>query len=197
MLIVKKKKKVYPGYINVRDKEAMKEFVNFALATRPLDLMIANAGITATNCGLRDSIDVLDTNVMGVLHTIVPALDYLMQLPDQERARLKPQVVIMSSLGGWIPSRTLYMAPYSASKIAIRSLAISLREALRVENIGVTTFCPGFTESRMVDLQISQGIPSKGIMPMGITKINDALDIMEDAISQNKAEVGFIAFFFA
>ena len=111
----------------------MKDFVYSAFAKRRLDLIIANAGVTASTCGLRDSFDVLETNVMGVLHTIVPSIDLLMQLNDEERKLIKPQVVIMSSLGGWVASRTLYMAPYSASKVAVRTLAISLREALRRE----------------------------------------------------------------
>lgn len=97
----------------------------------------------------------------------------------------------MSSLGGWIPSRTLFMTPYTTSKIALRALGISLRETLREEGIGVTTICPGFTESRMVTLQESQGITRAGLLPMGVTSIESATEKMVSAIERDAPEVAW------
>ena len=112
----------------------------------PIDLVIANAGISGGTGGAADGawVDseyrIFDVNVQGVLNTLLPLVPRMM-------ARGAGQIGIMSSLAsfnGW-PG-----APgYSASKAAVRVYGESLRGALAGRGVGVSVICPGFVASRI------------------------------------------------
>lgn len=66
---------VYGKIIDVTDKDAMNNWINECNQTAPLNLVIANAGIgmpTETNEAIYQT---FDTNVNGVLNTVIPTLD--------------------------------------------------------------------------------------------------------------------------
>jgi short-subunit dehydrogenase len=134
--------KIYP--VDVRASDAVASIIDACESASPLDLVIANAGISAgTGSGgetAAQTREIFAINVDGVLNTVLPALPYM-------RTRCKGQVAIMSSLAGF---RGLPGAPaYAASKAAVKSWGEGLRGALAAEGIGVSVICPGFVESGM------------------------------------------------
>ena len=125
----------------------MDSWVTAADDQTPLDLVIANAGVSA---GTRkrpaadhwSDADVFATNVDGVVHTVTPSLKRM-------RRRNQGQIAIMSSLASF---RAFGESPaYCASKAAVRFYAAGLRRAHAKDGIGVSVICPGFVRSPMTD----------------------------------------------
>jgi len=138
---------VTASVIDVMDRTAMTQFVEQADDERPLDLVIANAGISGGTGGGGESDgqarEIFDINLTGVLNTIHPAIDRM-------RPRRRGQVAVMSSLAAL---RGFPGAPaYSASKAAVKIYAEALRGALAGDGVGVSAICPGFVKSRMTDV---------------------------------------------
>ena len=130
--------------VDVADRAAMAAWVAAADAMAPLDLVVANAGISAGTGLLGESADqarrIFAVNLDGVLNTVLPALPAL-------RARRRGQIAIVSSLASF---RGLAGAPaYAASKGAIRLWGEGLRGAVAADGIGVSVICPGFVTTRM------------------------------------------------
>ncbi|MDA8229870.1 MAG: SDR family NAD(P)-dependent oxidoreductase [Magnetospirillum sp.] len=130
--------------IDVADREAMAAWVTAADARAPLDLVVANAGISAGSGMLGESGDqvraILATNIDGVVNTVLPALPGM-------QARGRGQIAIMSSLASF---RGMPGAPaYCASKAAVRVWGEGLRGWLAPSGIHVSVICPGFVTTRM------------------------------------------------
>ncbi len=135
---------VYPG--DVRDPVAMREAgANFISRFGVPDIVIANAGISVgTLTQHAEDTDVfravLDTNVLGIVHTFQPFLDAML-------AAQRGALVGIASLAGFrgLPGA----GAYCASKAA----AIAYLESLRVEMYGrrvdVITICPGYIATSM------------------------------------------------
>ncbi len=137
---------VETALISVTDQTKMKEWIEDADAAHPIDLIIANAGISGGTGGVMEGepIDqarhIFDVNLMGVINTIAPAL-------PRFTARGKGQIAIISSLAGY---RGFPGAPaYSASKGAVRFYGEALRGAVRKSGVKINVIMPGFVESRM------------------------------------------------
>ncbi len=119
----------------------------------PLDLVIASAGIAhqqlTHNLDLDAFTSLLQTNVQGVFHTLVPAIDAM--LP-----RGQGQVVAISSLAAFhaIPR----MGSYCATKAALTYQLEGLHWHLKPQGITVTTLCPGFINTEMTTQQQVPGI---------------------------------------
>ena len=64
-------------YVDVKDAEAMAKLIKEADKRAPLDLVIANAGVTARIDGLKDSPWVFDTNMKGMLNTVLPTISVM------------------------------------------------------------------------------------------------------------------------
>lgn len=132
--------------LDVSDGGAVAGWVEDAEAAAPLDLVIANAGISAGTGGGGESAEqvrqIFAVNVDGAINTVLAALPAM-------RARRYGQVAIMSSLAGFVGFPG---APaYCASKAAVRVWGESLRGWLFPEGIRVSVICPGFVESRITD----------------------------------------------
>lgn len=133
--------------LDVADKDAMAAWIEAADEAHPLDLVIANAGISAgSHKGEEETCEqiraVFATNVDGVLNTILPILPRM-------RERKKGQVAIMSSLAGF---RGFAQSPaYCASKAAERVLGEGLRLRLKPHGVQVSVICPGFVKTPMTD----------------------------------------------
>jgi short-subunit dehydrogenase len=164
--------------VEVTDAAAMDTWLAEADAAAPLDLVIANAGISAgTGRGgetAEQARQIFRTNIDGVINTVQPAI-----------ARMQPRrrghIAIVSSLAAY---RGFPGAPaYCASKAAVRAYGEALRGALHGENIGVTVICPGFVESGMTAV-------NKYPMPMLMTA-ERAAERIHWAIARNKASVAF------
>jgi len=134
--------------LDVTDVGTLADWIDKFDRQYPLDLVIANAGVSST---LRpgeameswDSVRrVFDTNVYGVLATIHPAIERM-------RQRGSGQIALISSLGAYVG---MPISPaYNGSKAAIKVYGEGLRGSLAPQGIGVTVVCPGFVKSAMSD----------------------------------------------
>ncbi len=129
---------------DVRDATALRAWIEAEDDKAPLDLVIANAGVS--RAGLED-LDyearlrsVLATNIEGVVNTVQPALDRM-------RARKRGQVAIMSSIASFIGMPGA--VAYSTSKAAIRIYGEGLRGAVRGDGVEVSVICPGYIRSHL------------------------------------------------
>jgi short-subunit dehydrogenase len=146
---------VYVDICDVTDETAMKRAIADSDAIAPLDLVIANAGIsggTGAAAGSDSAVmaepagqahAIFATNVTGVLNTIEPAIALMGK-------RGKGQIAIMSSLAsfnGWPGAPA-----YSASKAAVRVYGEALRGKLAKRGISVSVICPGFIRTPMTEV---------------------------------------------
>lgn len=130
--------------IDVTDRAAMARWLEDCERARPIDLVIANAGIGAgTEEGAESEAqtrDIFAVNLDGVLNTVLPLIPRFL-------ARGRGQIALMSSLASF---RGFPGAPtYCASKAALRVWGEGLRGDLRARGVEVSVICPGFVVSRM------------------------------------------------
>lgn len=124
------------GVGDVRDRAALAAWIESRDRARPIDLVIANAGISG-----RPAEETIAVNVLGVINTIEPILPAM-------RERRCGTLAIVSSLAAW---RGLPTAPaYGASKAAVRLWGEGLRARLRPHGIDVCVVCPGFVATPLV-----------------------------------------------
>ena len=143
-----------------------------------LDLVIANAGISAGTSGKNESLDqvktIFATNIDGVLNLIHPAIEKML-------LRKKGQIALTSSLAGF---RGLPSSPaYSASKSAIRVYAESLRGNLGKFGIEVNAICPGYVKTPMTDV-------NEFPMPF-LMEVEKAAQIIKTGLAKNKSRIAF------
>lgn len=164
--------------VDVTDARSVKAWVESCEAVAPLDLVIANAGISA-GTGKGDETEaqakaIFETNVGGVLHTIFPALHLM-------RMRRRGQIALMASLAGF---RGLPGAPaYCASKAAVRLYGEALRAELAPQGVEINVICPGFIETPMTDVN---GFP----MPFLLSP-ERAAAIVRRGLARNKGRIVF------
>lgn len=144
--------------IDVTDAEALGAWINAADARAPLDLVIANAGVSTVTLGTGDDGPALTRrvfaiNVDGVLNTVLPALERMRARPLPARGRWslagpwRGQIAIVSSLAGM---RGMPGAPaYSASKAAEKAWGEALAVRLAPQGIAVSVVLPGFVDTPM------------------------------------------------
>ena len=166
------------GIIDVTDKEAMAKFIAHADDTPPMDLVIANAGISSGSFEGDETIamaeKVFDVNFAGVINTIHPLIERM-------KARGRGHIAIMSSLAGIC---ALPSAPaYSASKAAVRVYGDALRGMLRPYNIHVSVICPGWIRTPLTD---KNTFPMPFIMP-----VERAIHIITRNLEKKKARIAF------
>ena len=136
---------VHALVIDVRHGAAMAAWMRECDDIRPLDLVIANAGISAGTAGQDGENEemtrtILAVNLDGVLNTVFPAMAAM-------RPRRRGQIAIMASLAGY---RGFPGAPaYCASKAAVKVWGEGLRGRLAHDGIRVSVICPGFVVSRI------------------------------------------------
>lgn len=132
--------------LDVVDAHALGSWVEAIDREWPLDLVIANAGITGGLAAgqrsetLADVHRMMSINFGGVcntLHPVIPAM----------RRRRRGQLALMSSLAAL---RGLPYSPaYCASKAALKAYGESLRASLHPEGIDVTVVLPGFVNTAL------------------------------------------------
>ncbi|MSO80436.1 MAG: SDR family NAD(P)-dependent oxidoreductase [Alphaproteobacteria bacterium] len=136
--------------IDVRDAAAMAGWIAGADAAAPLDLVIANAGVSAgTGSGeaASQARDIFAINLNGAANTVLPALNLMRARPRQADDRPRGQVALMASLAAF---RGFAGAPaYCASKAALRAWGEALRALHRADAIEVSVVCPGFVRTAM------------------------------------------------
>lgn len=138
---------VETAVVDVRDLDAMTAVLESWDDKNPVDLVIANAGISGgSGRAAREAAapvrDIFDTNVTGMLNTIHPLIPRM-------TARKRGQIALMSSMAGF---RGMPNAPaYSASKVAVRAYGEALRPLLRKQGVIVSTIFPGFVKTPLTD----------------------------------------------
>ena len=137
--------------IDVTDAAAMAKWIAEIEDKRPLDLVVANAGVSAGTGGGAEAAEqvrrVVATNIDGVMNTVLPAIDAMLaRNPDASKIQ-RGQIAIMSSLAGF---RGIPGAPaYCASKAAVRTYGEAIRGELHHRGIKVSVICPGYIRTRM------------------------------------------------
>ena len=169
---------VESALLDVADAAAMAEWLALADKIRPLDLVIANAGVALPSGMLRERDTrvrlTLAVNLMGVINTVEPAIQLM-------APRRRGQIAIMSSLAGFrgMPSA----GAYSASKAAVKAYGEALRGELAPLGIEVNVICPGFVKSRITDA-------NKFPMPL-LMESKRAAAIIRRGLARNKARIAF------
>jgi short-subunit dehydrogenase len=164
--------------VDVTDRAAMAAAVAAADEAGPLDLVIANAGISSGGAEGKDPAAkarrILAVNLDGVLNTVEPARPRM-------TARGAGQIALMSSLAGFrgIPG----MGPYAASKAAVRVYGEALRVELRQRGVRVSVICPGFIRTPMTD-----GAPFP--MPM-LMEVEDAAAAIRRGLDRGRPLIAF------
>lgn len=170
---------VIADVLDVARRDAMVEWIAGLDSARPLDLVVANAGISAGtgDIGGEDEAqarDIFAVNLDGVLNTLWPAIDVM-------RRRRAGQLAIVSSIVGF---RGLPGAPaYSASKAAVLAYGDALRVGLAGDGIVVSVICPGFVESRITE---TNDFPMPFLMPA-----DKAAAIIKRGLARGRARIVF------
>ena len=175
---------VMAATVDAADADATARFVAAAHGHRPLDLAIANAGISAGTGAGGESAEqakrILAVNIDGVLNTLFPAIDR-MRAKSRAGGAPRGQVAIMSSLAGF---RGFPGAPaYCASKAAVKVWGEALRGELHAEGIEVTVICPGYVRTPMTQ-------HNRFRMPL-IMSAERAARICRRGLAANRARIAF------
>jgi short-subunit dehydrogenase len=179
-----KKYKGFIGYfnVNVTDKDEMESLILSLDDKYKIDIIIANAGISAGVSGIdfksenfnKIAYDIFNTNVFGVFNTIHPIIERFKQ-------RKSGNIIIISSMSAFFGMDSALF--YASSKAAIKSYGEGLRVLLKPLNINVTTIFPGFVQSNITKANNFK-------MPL-FMNANKAAKIIFNGIIKNK---GYIAF---
>lgn len=137
---------VETALLDVRDRDGMAGWIAACDADAPLDLVVANAGISGGTGGGGEADDqarrIFDVNVTGVMNTVQPALAAM-------APRGRGQVALMASMAAF---RGFPGAPaYCATKACVRIWGEALRAQWRGRGIAVNVICPGFVRSGITD----------------------------------------------
>jgi len=169
---------VHPERLDVTDQAAMQQWITSADTIAPIDLAIANAGISAGLGGGGESSKqvhrIFATNIDGVLHTLHPLIPLMLQ-------RRHGQLAIMSSLAG---IRGMPSCPaYAASKACVRSYGEGLRGWLGNQGVEVSVVCPGYIRTPMTDV-------NEYPMPF-IMSADKAARIIAQGLERNRSRIAF------
>lgn len=165
--------------LDVTDRAATAEAVAAADAARPLDLAIANAGISGGTGSAgaepaEQALRIFATNLDGVINTVQPAVERM-------TARGAGQIGLMASLAAF---RGFPGAPaYCASKAAVRVYGEALRGHLAPSGVGVSVICPGYVKSPMTDVN---AFP----MPL-LMEAERAAALIAKGLARNRARIAF------
>ena len=161
--------------LDVRDQDDMAAWIEGVDRETPLDLVIANAGVSGFAEDDQDPLRwIFDINVQGVFNTVQPVLPSMTE-------RGQGHIAIMSSLAGF---RGMPQAPaYAASKAAVRSWGEGLRGKLAASGVAVSVICPGFVKTPMTE---------DNPFPMMLLMDTDqAADIIRRGLDRRAARIAF------
>lgn len=144
----------------------------------PIDLAVANAGVSVPSAAARLELDVardiMRTNFEGMLNLVAAVMPGMVE-------RGEGHFVGIASLAGFrgLPGA----GPYSASKAAMRAYLEAIRIELAPRGIAVTTINPGFIRTAMTE---------KNRFPMPfLMDLDPAVRRIADAIDAKRREVSF------
>ncbi|MCX7125415.1 MAG: SDR family NAD(P)-dependent oxidoreductase [Gammaproteobacteria bacterium] len=166
--------------VDVTQIEELQKTLNEIDVAHPVDLVIANAGITNyltsdyNEESWFDTKKLLDVNVIGAFATVS-------SLITKMRQRKHGQIALVSSMAAYYG---LPISPaYSASKAALKAYGEALRGLLCKEGVKISVIFPGFVKSNMSD----QFLCAK---PFLMTA-DKAAQIIKRGLEKNKARIAF------
>jgi short-subunit dehydrogenase len=170
--------KVISAVLDIKKSKEVKDWINQISEEFTIDLVIANAGISAGTSSGSESVEQINeifrTNIDGVLNTINPAIKIM-------EKKKSGQIAIISSLAGF---RGLPSSPaYSASKSCVRVYGEALRGSLAPLGIKVNVVCPGYIKTPMTDV-------NEFPMPFLISPAK-AANIIKKGLEKNKSRIAF------
>lgn len=164
--------------VDVTDREAMAAYIAQADDVLRLDLVVANAGISAGTFAGEEQLvaaqKVFDVNLQGVLNTLHPILPRMV-------ARGGGQVAIMASLAGLVAYPGA--AAYGASKAAVLHYGDALRAVHRAHGVHVAVICPGWVRTPLTAI-------NRFPMPL-ILSPERAAAIIRRGLLRRKARIAF------
>jgi short-subunit dehydrogenase len=174
--------KVQAALVDVTDGQACARWIDDADSIAPLDLVVANAGVSAGTSGgegfFRETAEtvrrIFAINVDGVLNTVLPAIPVM-------RARGRGQIAIMSSLAAFVGSPGA--AAYCATKAAGRLYGEALRRELGKDGVEVSVVCPGFVRTPLTE-------KNDFYMPLAIDA-DRAARIIQRGLRRNRPRIAF------
>ena len=177
---------VTTGTVDVRDRAAIAAWIAAADAAVPLDLAIANAGITT---GLEPGElaeepeavrAIIATNLIGVLNTIEPLIRPMC-------ARGTGQLAITGSIAGLhgLP----YAPAYSVTKAGVHAYAEAIRGRVERHGVLVSLIVAGFIKTPLND-SISAAKP-------GELSEDEAAALIKRRLAKGHATIAFPAFLYA
>ncbi|KAF2989803.1 putative oxidoreductase [Methylocystis sp. MJC1] len=168
------------GAIDVRHAEKLCEFILKMDRQYNVDLLIANAGVSAvvSEGEIMESVEItasiFEINVFGVLSAV-------QAIAPQMCTRGKGQIALMGSMAAL---RGLPYAPaYCATKSAIHIYAESLRASLNKHGVSITLIVPGFVET-----PFNAGLSSPKPMALSAKR---AAAIIRRGLEKGKCEIVF------
>lgn len=166
--------------IDVRDGAALATQVTVWEAARPIDCVVANAGISRGIApdgrweGLEGATAQAAVNLLGAMHLVEPLLPAM-------RERRAGRIALIASVAAY---RGLPDTPgYAASKAGLRIYGEGLRAALAPRGVRVTVVMPGFFDSAMGDRWV-------GRRPLAMS-LDRAADITHRAILRGDRRCAF------
>ena len=170
--------KVFTYIFDTTDEKETTRAIQQAFKRIPLDLIIANAGVSAGVIGMPENTEatrkIMQTNIFGTLNTVLPALELM-------RNRHRGHIALIASLAGY---RGMASCPaYSASKSAVKAFGEALYGQQKPRGICVTTICPGFIETPLTD-------KNRFYMPF-LMKPEKAAHIIHTRLNKRPALIGF------
>ena len=167
---------------DITDEAGMDAWIREADAATPLNLVIANAGVSAGAKSVKDlsaaADRAFDINVRGMFNTVHPALEVMATRPWPIR---NAQIGIVASVMGFLG--TARSPAYSTTKGMNKQYGQGLRGAVRHMGIGITVLCPGYVTTPMMG-------PSGADYPFAISAEKTA-SIMANALAKDKARITF------
>ncbi len=177
---------VKTGTVDVRDRAAMAAWIAAADAAHPIDLAIANAGITTGLApdDLAEDPDavraIIATNLVGVLNTAEPLIAPMC-------ARRRGQLAFIGSIAGLhgLP----YSPAYCVTKAGVHAYAESIRGRLERRGVLVSLVVAGFVKTPLND--------SIDTMKPGELSEAAAAALIRRGLDKGRATIAFPFFLYA
>jgi NAD(P)-dependent dehydrogenase (short-subunit alcohol dehydrogenase family) len=143
----------------------------------PLDRVVTAAAIMPTGLLADSDPDelrrVMDVNYAGTVHVVLAALPGML-------ARRSGDVVIFSSILGWVPN--LHFGAYNASKFALVAFAEVLHHENRGRGVRILCACPGKVRTPLVaQARSNPRILQQGAPPLEPERVVDGIEAALEA----------------
>jgi NAD(P)-dependent dehydrogenase (short-subunit alcohol dehydrogenase family) len=156
--VTRESTRVHAIEADVTSEAAMAALFDQAEKARgPLDIVVANAGMSGSSPAHRTSLGdwqhTLDVNLTGSFLTVKPALAGM-------TSRKSGRIVFVASTAGL--KGYAYVAPYVAAKHGVVGLMRALATELARTGVTVNAVCPGFVETDMLEESVRRIVDKTG-----------------------------------